>query len=995
MVLPRRTQWVVVMALWLVASQAAAQGPPASSAPLPLKEAPQRMTVPDGFQVTLFAGEPEVRQPIAFTIDRRGRLWVVENFSYPEWLQAPREKDRVVIFEDTDGDGRFDQRKVFWDQGNTLTGIALGFGGVWLCSTPNLLFIPDKDANDVPDGAPQVVLDGWDVNARHNLFNGLNWGPDGWLWGCNGILSNSKVGKPGTPDSQRVALNCGVWRYHPTRGEFEAVAHGTTNPWGLDFDDYGEAFITNCVIPHLFHVVPGSHFQRMFGQDINPHSYGLISSCADHIHWAGGDWTDSRGGKGKHGEAGGGHAHVGAMIYLGDNWPDRYRNSVFTCNVHGHRVNNDSLEPRGSSYVAKHQKDFLFANDEWFRGMELKSGPDGGVFVTDWTDTGECHETDGDVAHRENGRIYKVTYGKPTGAAVDLARLDDQELARLQTHKNEWHVRQSRLVLQERAAAGRDMKAVHQTLWKLFENEASVPRKLRALWTLQATAGASEADLLRMLAHESEYVRGWAVRFLGEQKNLSSGALERLVASARQEQSPRVRLQMAALLQRLAPATRWALAEALVTHAEDASDAYLPLMTWYGIEPLVVADAPRALKLAAACRYPLLRQYLARRTMVEQGGPALAVRVLAESQDSGLRLALLQGMHEALRGRKDAARPDGWENTFRALLDTKDPATRQEALLVGLIYGDPQALATFRSTLTDSSADLATRRVALQALAEKRTPGLAGQLQALLDDTNLRAQALRALAAYDDAATPRLVLERYRSLSPEEREDAVTTLASRPAYALALLEAVGKGTVPSRDLSVTTVRQLQALPNPQIAALVEKVWGTVRPTSREKTALIAKYKAVLTPEALKSASAATGRAVFQRTCAQCHKLFDAGGDVGPDLTGSDRANVDYLLENVLDPSATVGRDFKLNTFATRDGRVLSGIIREQSEATVTVQTVNERLILDRQEIEDFKALPTSMMPEGIFEKLTPEEIRDLVAYLGSRSQVPAPTESGR
>ena len=374
------------------------------------------MTLPEGFTVTLFAAEPDVVQPIAFTIDPRGRLWVVENYSYPIWLGGPQGKDRILIFEDADGDGRFDRRTVFYDKGTNFTGIELGFGGVWVCATPNLIFIPDRDGDDKPDGPPSVVLDGWSTKAQHNMFNALKWGPDGWLWGCNGIMATSYVGQPGTPDEKRMPINCGVWRYHPTRQVFETVAHGTTNPWGLDFDDHGEAFITNCVIPHLFHVVPGAHFQRMFGQDFNPNLYGLIETCADHIHWAGGRWQDSREGAGhaKHSEAGGGHAHVGAMIYLGDNWPEKYRDSVFTCNIHGHRVNHDRLERKGSGYVAHHERDFLMANDTWFRGLELKYGPDGGVYLTDWSDTGECHETDDDNAHRENGRIYKISSGEPS-----------------------------------------------------------------------------------------------------------------------------------------------------------------------------------------------------------------------------------------------------------------------------------------------------------------------------------------------------------------------------------------------------------------------------------------------------------------------------------------------------------------------------------------------------------------------------------------------------
>ncbi len=434
-----------------------AKSPGMAQAPVAPEKAASRMSVLDGFHVGLFAGEPDVVQPIAFTIDPKGRLWVIQNVAYPIWLGGPEGKDRILIFEDADGDGRFDRRTVFFDKGTNLTGIELGFGGVWVCSTPNLLFFPDKDGDDRPDGPPEVVLDGWDTEAEHNMFNGLKWGPDGWLWGCNGILSNSRVGKPGTPDAGRTPINCGVWRYHPTGKVFEVVANGTTNPWGLDFDDSGEAFITNCVIPHLFHVVPGAHFQRMFGQDFNPNLYGLLETCADHIHWAGGQWTESREGKGheKHSAAGGGHAHVGAMIYLGDAWPDRFRQTVITFNLHGHRANLDRLERKGSGYVAHHEPDFLLANDTWFRGLELKYGPDGGVYFTDWTDRGECHDTDADNAHRENGRIYKIWYGEPRPVKVNLAASSSAELARLQLHRNDWYVRTARRLLQERAARGK------------------------------------------------------------------------------------------------------------------------------------------------------------------------------------------------------------------------------------------------------------------------------------------------------------------------------------------------------------------------------------------------------------------------------------------------------------------------------------------------------------------------------------------------------------
>src|ERR1043166_4748787 len=267
----------------------------AQDAPIPPHLAASKMTLPEGFKATLFAGEPDVVQPIAFTFDDRGRLWVVECMSYPKWHADPKDgKDRVLIFEDTDGDGKFDKRTVFADKLSNLSGIQYGFGGIWLCSTPNLIFIPIKEGKDEPAGPPQILLDGWDLKAQHNVFNSLTWGPDGWLYGCSGILNNVKIGTPGTPDKDRVRMNCGVWRYHPITKKFEAVAHGTTNPWGLDFDEYGEMFVTNCVIDHLWHIVPGGHYQRMFGEDINPHVYKLMPSICDHIHWGGVHWTSSR-----------------------------------------------------------------------------------------------------------------------------------------------------------------------------------------------------------------------------------------------------------------------------------------------------------------------------------------------------------------------------------------------------------------------------------------------------------------------------------------------------------------------------------------------------------------------------------------------------------------------------------------------------------------------------------------------------------------------------
>jgi putative membrane-bound dehydrogenase-like protein len=588
----------------------AAQDP--KSHPIAPEEAPSRMTLPEGFRASLFAGEPDVVQPMAFTFDDRGRLWVVECLSYPQWLPPGQEgHDRIVIFDDPDGKGRFKTKKVFHDRLSNVSGLEVGFGGVWVCSTPHLLFIPDRDQDDVPDGPPEVVLDGWNLQkAQHNVFNHLEWGPDGWLYGLNGIQSDSRVGKPGTPDEKRVPLNCAVWRYHPSRGFFQVVAHGTTNPWGLDWDDWGQMFITNCVIKHLWHVIPGAHFQRMYGQDLVPNLYGLMESCADHIHWAGGKWQDARG-QAQHSEYGGGHAHVGAMVYLGDNWPDRYRNTLFTNNLHGNRVVNDLLEFRGSGYVAHHGKDFLLANDPWFRGLDVKGGPDGGVFVSDWTDTGECHNYK--VVDRTNGRIYKITYGEAKPVRPDLARQDDAQLVGLQLHKNDWFVRHARRLLQERALSGKLSPQAAEALRGVLRENPDVTRRLRALWALYSIGACEEPLLVELLDHPSDHLRRWAIQLSCDLGVPAEPAISKMTQMAQKDSSPIVRLALASALQRLPLAQRWALAEGLVGHEEDAEDQNLPLMIWYGIEPLVELDKARALGLMSRAKIPLLRQYITRR----------------------------------------------------------------------------------------------------------------------------------------------------------------------------------------------------------------------------------------------------------------------------------------------------------------------------------------------------------------------------------------------
>ena len=588
-------------------------------------EALKAIAVPKGFRVQLAAAEPMVQQPIDMAWDTRGRLWVAECYTYAERETnfEKKLKDRIIILEDTNHDGVFDKRKIFWDGASQLTSIELGFGGVWAACAPNILFLADRNGDDQPDGEPEVILDGFDTDkVRHNIVNGLRWGPDGWLYGRHGILGpGSKVGRPGTPEAKRTHIQCGIWRYHPTRKNFEVVCHGTTNPWGHDWDEHGQLFFINTVIGHLWHAVPGARYQRMYGNHFDKHLYELIQQTADHYHFDVGKekWSDLKktGMTSGTDAAGGGHAHTGMMIYLGDNWPAEYRGNVFTLNLHGLRINQESLHRQGAGYVGKHAADFMFTSDKWFRGIELSYAPDGSVYVLDWSDIGECHDNDG--IHRTSGRIYRISYGKTEAAKVDLTKWSNEDLAESVGSPNEWYSRQARQLIQQRAAAGQDLTKAALKLMNTYRLTSSTPTALRAMWTLNAIGSADEDWLLEQSNDEREHIRTWAIKLLCDQEALSKKTQKRFIEMGGQDKAGLVQLQLASALQQLPLEDRWPLANALVSQDTFAKDPVFPLLVWYGINPAVTENRNAALKLVAQCKIPKVRQFIARRLAGEAG----------------------------------------------------------------------------------------------------------------------------------------------------------------------------------------------------------------------------------------------------------------------------------------------------------------------------------------------------------------------------------------
>jgi putative membrane-bound dehydrogenase-like protein len=954
------------------------------------------MTVPEDFTVSLFAGEPDVRQPIAMCLDDRGRLWVAEAYSYPIRRPDKEAKDRIVIFEDTKGKGRFDKRTVFMEGLNLVSGLEVGFGGVWIGAAPYLMYVPIKEGEDKPAGKPQILLDGWHYEDTHETLNAFCWGPDGWLYGCHGIFTHSLVGKPGTPDKARIPINAGVWRYHPTKHIFEVFAHGTSNPWGVDFDQHGQAFVTACVIPHAYHIVQGGRYERQAGSHFNPHTYDDIRTIADHLHWQGANqWAGNL----SSGSKGGGHAHCGLMIYQGGAWPEKYRGQMFMGNVHGHRINMDLLKTKGTSFVASHGPDFLLANDAWARFINMRYGPDGNVYLLDWYDKQACH-VGGNVNawDRDNGRIYKISYrGTKPVTDIDLAKKSDKELIELLENKNEWYVRHALRQLQERTASKQLDKDTREELATLAFAGEGEARRLRGLWALHLTGGLSEEKLLQLMAKKKyrdplesvfPYVRAWAVQLLMEEGAPSEVLLGNLAGLAASDPSPIVRLYLASAAQRLPADKRWDLVEALVAHERDNDDPNLGLMYWFAAEPLADVDAGRALDLAVQSKVYLL-PFMARRVASSAKPAALeqVVRVLGEAGDKGRQRALLGGINEGLKGHRRLEMPKEWPDVYKKLSRTEDSEVKAQALALSVTFGDKKAMAELRHVLAKKDAALPARQNALAALLRAGDEELAPVLHRLVGENALRGAAIRGLAAYKDPKTPEVLLKLFTSLSAEERRDALNTLAARPAYGKALMGAVAGKKVAAKDIPAEIVRQLRNLKDKELDKRIAEVWGIVRTTPEDRAKLIAGWKKKLTAQG-SAPDLALGRALFARTCQQCHTLYGTGGKVGPDITGSNRGNLDYLLENVLDPSAVIPNDYKATVIALKDGRFLTGIVRGETPAALTVVLANETLTVPKTDIEATEPSDKSMMPDDLLKDMNDAEVRALFAYLAHPNQTP-------
>ncbi len=936
------------------------------------QEAVEEMTIQNGYQVNAYAAEPMITQPMAFCWDDKGRMWIAENRDYESRGHGFSNggDSKILILEDEDKDGVVDTRKVFLEGIPFPSAIAVGHGGVFIGAPPNLLFVPDKNQDDKGDMEDiQVLLTGWGIRDRHETINSFHWGPDGWLYGLEGFATPSKIRKPKGKgklyqhreafpedllEADGVDINGGVWRYHPIKDRFEVVAHGFSNPWGIDYDAKGQLFISACVIPHLFHVIPGGIYHRQGGSHFNSYVYEDIRTIVDHRHRS---------------------AHGGARIYQSDAFPPEQQGRLFMANIHEHAVLSDVLKPNGSGFIASHGEDFMMANNAQWIGFSMEIGPEGGLYVLDWHDADICGN---EVVNKETGRVFRIMPEKShaedwEGRYDDLSKRSDAELVALQLSKSNWHAQRARVILQYRAHQKGISNAAIKRLNEVLENEKNEDLRLRALWTLQITNQISSKNLVKLLSDKDPYIQGWAIQFLCEEGQPSKAINAALNQLSEKENSPVVRLYLAAALQKLEKNNRWEIAEALAKVEEDADDPNIPHTLWFGMEPIVATQPDRALRLAEITNIPSIANKIARRLV---DGNQLEKLVAGLNKKSKNQIQLLEGMYVGMAGRTDIKEPSNWASVYQSL--QSNPVLSSKADEIAQQFGNAEAAKKLLATLNNPQAAISQRRNAIKGLAFHQRKELKEILPELIKDKDLQIEALRAIAAYDEEAFGELLLENYARFDAEAKQEAIQTFAARPTYGWQLVWALEEGFIPKKDIPAYVALQLRRV----VGNGFVEVWGPIDDISSDVAAQFSKYQRMLSDEALNHADLKNGLEVYQRTCYACHKMHGEGGVIGPDLTGSNRTNTTYLLSNILDPSGDIQDDYKMVVINTQDGRTYSGNVIAENERSLTLRVVGQDPIpINKSDIQSKEVTTNSLMPQGLLNTLTAEEVVNLVAYL--------------
>jgi putative membrane-bound dehydrogenase-like protein len=959
-------------------------GPPLSPA-----EALQKMKVPPGFSVELVAAEPDLVNPVAMTFDERGRIWVTESLEYPR-SEPGKGRDRVKVLEDTDRDGSVDKVTVFAEGLNIPSGIAVGYGGVWVANSPDILFMQDTDGDGQADKT-DVVVTGFGRTDTHELPNSLTWGPDGWLYGLNGVFNYSHVKYPADsplakskPDGWQ--FTCALFRIHPRTREFQLFCEGTSNPWGVAFDNEGSAFVSACVIDHLWHLVETGYYHRQGGP--YPPFTWKIESIVKH----------------KHQKA----AYCGLHFYDSDAYPEKYREKLYMGNIHGNCINADKLAREGSTYFATPEDDFLSANDAWFMPVAQKTGPDGCLYILDWYDQYHCYQDarrDPAGIERSKGRLYRVRYQEtPRAPQFDLTQDSDEQLIGRLGSPNGFFRDMAQRILAERDNPGIPGKLCST----IGGRETPRKQRMHALWALLSRSDLKEEiDFLKMLMGNTKdpTVAAWCLRAFGDLGHMPPAVRINLNLRMYGEH-PDVLLQTVIAARKIDGAK--AMPMLLEALSRCGNDKLIPHIVWQNLHPLLEENPNefiQFIRTADLAKQPQLAELLPRAT------ERILARKSAEPKPIADLFTILEG--------RDIVAARQYLNLLAARIQSGElagePLAKLRAELVPLIakpvkagaahplgldagllavsWGDKEALSYVRQTAAAaglapelrlravraliSSGDATVLETVTQALVTQPVAGPNNQNQS---PAEFQGQLLAALGQLDKPQVAVVVLDAYPKLEAEVQPKAVELLTQRAAWAKTLLTAIGEKKIPAEALGINQVRKLLASRDADLVKAVESKWGKIREERNpRRDAVIAEMRTLIrkTP-----GDPLRGHEVYKKICGQCHKIYGEGQEVGPDITVNGRSSFEQLLSNVFDPSLVIGAAYQARTVATKGGRVVAGLVVEESEQRLVLKVQGgKQEIIPHDDIEEMKTSELSLMPEDVEKTLKPQEIADLFAFI--------------
>ncbi len=953
------------------------------SKPSDPKEGIKKLQIAEGLAMQVAAHEPAVAQPLNMYFDERGRLWVTQYLQYPfpagmkiveydKYLRAVfdkisppppnhfKGKDKITIHEDTDGDGVFDKHKTFLDGLNMARSVITGRGGAWVLMPPYLLFYPDKNGDDVPDGDPEVHLSGFGLEDTHSGANSLRWGPDGWIYGAHGSTCTAEI--------QGIKfLGQAIWRYHPPTKRFEVFAEGGGNTYCLDFDSQGRTFSgTNHGDTRGVHYPQGGCFIKNWGKHgplINPYSFGFYQHM------------EHEGYKPRFAQS--------MIVYEGGALPD-YGGHVIAGMALVNRVQASKLYPDTSTFRTIDTPPMVTTNDRWFRIVDTKAGPDGAVYFADWYDSRLSHLDPRDTWHKTSGRIYRMhaEEAKPI-KPFNLDKLSSSELINVLKHPNKWHRQTAQRLLADR----HDQSIVPRLTSLMLKGDGQFA--LECFWAINHCGGFDTRLAEHTLRHSHPFIRHWTIRLLGDDHLMTPKLRQELILLAKNEPNPEVRSCLAASCKRWAARDSFPILTQLIKRTEDVTDKHIPLLLWWAIENKAISDRAEVIdllndkalwKTAVMQKHLISRigqRYTAQRTADNLTTAAKLLALAPEGADKDL---LVNGMEAGLKGNAVKNTPKPLQAQLGKLWKSRPHTPKLISFATRLWLPEAMKEAVARVKNPKTSAN--ERRELTQLLSERRG---ADALELLLGQFEneksggRRIEVMNALQRYEDDSVAKVLLKRYATMNQREKETAQNILSSRADWSVSFLNAVEKGSIKREDVRPANVLAMQNHKQKNIDALVQKHWGQLRQSSEAKQK---RMEAVSGLIAEKKGDAKKGQQVFALACAACHRYKGKGGNIGPNLDAYQLNNPGFLIPAVVDPSLGIREEYAGFNVTTKDDQLLTGFIAQNAPQFIVLRDLAQNSItLPRNEIKDLQAMPVSLMPEGLLDTLTPQQVQDLFAFL--------------